>query len=264
MRSDARLDSHVRSANFESLQQTFFYETGAVGAARLVRPYGSSRRLDWLLRDHTEKEVSDLAEIHLRDLFDDLFGFYSLVEIGAQIATVPDPLPRAFQTTALRILTNPACRAYFAERYPLPLPQALLRRLDPEKKSGVPLTESGQMDIAIQRFQELLAFELRFRSDDEITVMLRLLDGFTIGGVKLAPLIEFAKNVENYQAAVSSQEYKRDARARALRGSASVSYSPRCCASTPFWLTANCAPCCNLPSRTTTNTGYGVLRLRVA
>ncbi len=218
MSSNAVLDSHIRSANFESLQQTFFYETGAVGAARLVRPHGTSRRLDRLLRDHTTMGVSDLAEIHLRDLFDALFNFYSLVEIGAQIATVPDPLPRAFQTAALRILKNPACRAYYSERYPLALPQAMLRRLDLDPTSGRALTESGSMEVAIPRFQELLAFELRFRSDNEITVILRLLDGFTVGGEKLASLIEFARNVENYQAAVSSPESKSDARARALRG----------------------------------------------
>jgi hypothetical protein len=218
MSSNAALDSHIRSANFESLQQTFFYEMGAVGAARLVRPHGSSRRLDWLLRDHTTKEVSDIAEIHLRDLFDALFNFYSPVEIGAQIATVPDPLPRAFQTAALRVLKNPACRAYYSERYPLALPQALLRRLDLNPTSGRALTELGSMEVAIPRFQELLAFELRFRSDAEITVILRLLDGFTVGGQKLDSLIEFARNVENYQAAVSSEEHKSDARARALRG----------------------------------------------
>ena len=119
MGSSSALDSSVRSANFESLQQTFFYETGAVGAARLVRPYGTQRRLDWLLRDHTAKKVSNLAEIHLRDLFDDLFSFYSLVEIGAQISAVPEPLPHTFQTIALRVLTNSACQAYYFGRYPL-------------------------------------------------------------------------------------------------------------------------------------------------
>src|SRR4051812_45926384 len=85
MNSNVGLDPFVRCANFESLQQTFFFETGAVGAARMVRPYGSFRRLNRLLRHHTTEAVSDLAEIHLRDLFDSLLGFYSLVEIGAQV-----------------------------------------------------------------------------------------------------------------------------------------------------------------------------------
>jgi hypothetical protein len=104
----------------------------------------------------------------------------------------------------------------------MPLPQALLRRLDLDPKTGVSksgtaLAESGPTEITIPRFQELLAFDLRFRSD-EITVMLRLLDGFTVGGVTLASLVDFAKTVEDYQAAVSSPEGKGDARTRALRG----------------------------------------------
>jgi hypothetical protein len=215
MGSSSALDSSIRSANFESLQQTFFYETGAAGAARLVRPYGTQRRLDWLLRDHKAEEVSNLAEIHLRDLFDDLFSFYSLVEIGAQVSAVPEPLPGAFQTAALKVLKNSACQAYYIGRYPLPLPQALLSRL---KNSSATLRENGPMEVAVSRFQELLAFELRFRSDDEIRVILRLLDGFTVGGENLASLILFAKDIGNYKAAVSSPRGERDARARALRG----------------------------------------------
>lgn len=215
MGSSSALDSSIRSANFESLQQTFFYETGAVGAARLVRPYGNQRRLDWLLRDHTAKKVTNLAEVHLRDLFDDLFSFYSLVEIGAQISAVPEPLPHTFQTIALRVLTNSACRAYYIGRYPLQLPQALLNRLE---KSDATLRENGPMEVAVSRFQQLLAFELRFRSDDEIRIILRLLDGFRVGGENLASLILFAKDVENYKAAVSSPRGERDTRARALRG----------------------------------------------
>jgi hypothetical protein len=151
-------------------------------------------------------------------LFDDLFSFYSLVEIGSQIATVPDPLPTSFQTVALRVLKNPACRAYYAERYPLPLPQALLHRLDPDNKSKIVLVEDGPIDVAVRKFQDLLAFELLFRSDDEIKVILRLLDGFTVSGEKLESLIEFAKSPENYQTAVSTKESERGARGRALRG----------------------------------------------
>ena len=214
MSSNETLDEATRVGNFESLRQSFFFETGAVGAAKLAAKMKDRPELENLLRFHHPKKVTDPVEIYLRDLFDSLFNFCSLVEIGAQIGAVPDPLPRKFHTAALRILSNPACHAYYTDHYPIPLPQALLRRLS----NDAALTETMTSSAALQNFQELLNFELGFSSDEEISTLLRLLDSFTVGGETLASVVDFAKNVQNYQEAVSAPPNERHTRGRALRG----------------------------------------------
>ncbi len=94
---------------------------------RMLGP--SDKTLAVLLRHHdeTDEGISD-RETWIRDDFDFLLGFYSIIEIAMMIGFVSE-LPDAFTKKHLRVLNHPAVRRYYEWNYPLDLPRRLRERM---------------------------------------------------------------------------------------------------------------------------------------
>ena len=120
--------------NFDVLTKNHFAKTPAIRAERVLRTeLGGGRSgvvLKNLLRHHAERAIVSPKEIGLRNAFDQLLAYYSLVEVGCIAAYLADPLPQAFAEKARRYLTRTEVRKYYEQNYPLLLPQLLLKRLD--------------------------------------------------------------------------------------------------------------------------------------
>jgi hypothetical protein len=193
-------NNDLQLANLTSLRQRWYLETGAVGAADLVlHPKGRPKQLSRLLRDHNSETVDDLAEIHLRDLFDALFSYFSLLEIGLAAESLPNPLPAPILEECQGVLNHAACIRYYEVHYPLRLPVQLRERL---RGTLTPLPDSTASDIRTAHFLELLSFDLDFRSDTALRTILRLLDYFTVKGIDLDHLTKVFREPEKVAAAL--------------------------------------------------------------
>jgi hypothetical protein len=179
----------LKATNLEDIQRMFYSEGLGPGALKLVESlrylYGNGdARLADLLRHH-DRPVSLIAEIYLRDCFDELLSFYSLLEVASQIEYVPTPLPAALAASAQEVLRNPSVMEFYQTHYPLVLPRVFARRID----GDLPLVEKSDAAAATRVFLEFLGLELRFRRNREVALVLRLLDSFVIGGITIQDVI---------------------------------------------------------------------------
>src|ERR1700722_8765670 len=82
-----------------------------------------NEKLAQTLRHHRETgDIIPVDETWLRDEFDDLLMFYSIVEIGAMIGFVSE-LPVSFREKHLPVLNHYAVRRYHEWNYPQDLPR---------------------------------------------------------------------------------------------------------------------------------------------
>jgi len=179
----------LKATNLEDIQRMFYLESRAPAALKLVESlrylYGDGDvPLADLLRYH-DRPVNLLAEIYLRDCFDELLSFYSLLELASQIEHVPTPLPAGLAASAREALANPAVAEFYRKHYPLVLPRVFARRIGGEKA----LVETRETATATRVFLEFLGLELRFRRNHEIALVLRLLDSFVIGGITIQDVV---------------------------------------------------------------------------
>ena len=205
----------LREINFESLRQTFLFETGAITAVQVVKRSSGRPDLGRLLRHHSSAGVYDIAELHIRDSFDSLLSYYSLIEIGCQIEYFPDKLTARFVAEASAVLNDPAVRLFYESYYPLLLPQALRRRVAAPASA---ISETEMKPEATGIFQEFLALETACRADEELQVFVRLLDGFTPNGLALEDLIEVVKAPSAYMESATRRPEQRTVVDVALRG----------------------------------------------
>lgn len=118
--------------NLDSLTRNHFTKTTAVRAARVLEKGAEGRtrvNLKSLLRHHGERSVVSPRELRLRSAFDELLGFYSLVEVGCIAGYLPNPLPEEFARAAEKYLSRDEVRKYYEENYPVLLPRLLRKRL---------------------------------------------------------------------------------------------------------------------------------------
>src|ERR1043166_3959743 len=112
--------------NLRYLEKQWLSRQPAERALKRMRR-SSDKKLAVLLRHHDEEGISD-RETWIRDDFDFLLGFYSIIEIAMMIGFVRK-LPDTFTKKQLRVLNHPALRRYYEWNYPLDLPRRLRERM---------------------------------------------------------------------------------------------------------------------------------------
>jgi hypothetical protein len=114
--------------NLRYLEKEWLSGQPAERALRRMRGL-SDKRLAVLLRHHdeTEEGIND-RDTWIRDDFDFLLGFYSIIEIAVMVGFVRK-LPDAFSKKHLPVLNHPALRRYYEWNYPLDLPRRLRERI---------------------------------------------------------------------------------------------------------------------------------------
>lgn len=206
----------IQLINFEDIRNTFFHGTSAPEAdklARFDRRASGSVRLKHLLRHHQLQGVSDKNEIHLRDSFDSLLAFYSLLEIAILIDFVREPDTDEFWETVQLNLSHTDVRRYYEEHYPLYLPKLLRQRLDRE----ITPKESKHSKTAVL-FSAFLSLENRTSWDPDIDIFLRLLDYFYFGNVRLETLMSVLMKKEEFMRRILRAPQERDVLDMALQG----------------------------------------------
>jgi hypothetical protein len=119
----------VSATGLAQIRYAFFEEHAGAGDAfdllRRVQSGSSRRNLYNLLRHHDEESISD-GDTWLRDDFDYLIAFFSMVEVARLARFVPPRLPPAHMRLTRYVLAHDAVRIYYEDNYPLFLPQAHL------------------------------------------------------------------------------------------------------------------------------------------
>lgn len=167
MLSRARLphsgESNHERAGASTGQQQMQHQQGSPVEERMVQ-------LDHLLRSHRTKTVYG-REVELRDAFDELLEYYSLLEIGCLARVIPDEFEADARRHAVWELGQPSLRRYYTEHYPLLLPRLFLRRMETGKGPEIPLPEDASARYA--RFLDLNAL---LRKDESVDTFLWFLD----------------------------------------------------------------------------------------
>src|ERR1022692_2298241 len=151
------------------MEKNWLAATSAVEAVRYFRESTPGER-QWMLRHHEEGKIKN-KETWVRDHFDYLLGFYSVVEIAVTIGFVTE-LPPAFLKKHLPILTDAAVRRYYEVNYPLDLPRRLRERL--QTGWGYKVSVTAQLDSYFYEFLELTKLIER---DENLESFLWTLDG---------------------------------------------------------------------------------------
>lgn len=160
--------------------------------AKLKVVSGQRERLRILLRHHDEDEISD-RETWLRDQYDYLLTFYSLVEVACGMGLMPT-LPKQFVTEATTFLSDRWVRRYYEENYPLLLPELLRRRL-----SGTPLKIEAPIPDAEEIFEQFrIMGSVVDQEDEETDAFLWLIDGGSYEGETISDLIGAISNPKKF------------------------------------------------------------------
>jgi len=164
----------LQMVNLDHLRVEYFENVpGARQAAALLLEAAagrSKRDLFVLLRHHDEGTISD-GDTRVRDGFDYLLGFFSLLEVAAISGYLPAEFPRDTRVWLLELLENLPLRIYAEENYPLALPLMLRRRLE-----GIPVLPAGN-GIDGESFPLFLDISLPIERDPDLEVFLWFLDG---------------------------------------------------------------------------------------
>jgi hypothetical protein len=186
---------NILEANFEDLHKTYFIRCDAARVARLLTKLITAKKkkmLETLLRDYNKRGVFDAVEIKNRAGADALLSCYGVLEIAAQIGFVDLSKEDAFLSQARRILNDPPVKSYFQKFYKIRLPELFRRRLN-----GKPL----QCDLngkGHRQFQAFLSIDLQFRDQLDDGELLRMLDGFWIGGYSFEDLVELISEPRDF------------------------------------------------------------------
>jgi len=171
------------------------------------------RKLDVLLRHHTEPPPIRSHETYERDSFDFLIGAYSLVEVASIACFVPDPLPRDFREEAFADLRHPAVRTYYEEKYPLRLPTLLCERLDGKGQDCV-----GDAQEASMIFGEFMELSRTRQIDPDVEEFLWFLDNGETAGVGLRDVLAVIESRARFEVEITKRPVEQRALQRALHG----------------------------------------------
>lgn len=164
----------IPQINLDTLQR-WFRDTERV---RRALDHLEDPDLGHTLRSHVFEPVRTELEVEIRDGFDFLLNFYSILEIAAISRYIPpvdemDPDLRSRWTDELR---RPAVRRYYTQHYPLLLPDLFLERL----LQGDTIVSNVE-DLAVPTMRYLQLTSER-QKDEAIDVFLWLLDDGNIRG----------------------------------------------------------------------------------
>lgn len=183
--ADSRLDELVR---------LFFDGTTAPRASAMIRKNKRANKpnLSKMLRYHTSDIDDKLTWV--RDAFDYLLEFYSLLEIASLLRSLPEPLPSKLATQAKRDLSHPAVQVYYEDHYPLLLPQLFLLRL----KQKNTLHEAGKQETCFPLFAQFLSLVDSINDDDEVETFQWFLDDGERDGYSIDDTLEVMSHREEF------------------------------------------------------------------
>src|SRR5258708_15233149 len=125
--------TNILAVNLRELERRYLYASDAKEAVALLDGSTSpdnDTKIRELLRHHSQKPITSKKELRLRQAFDELLGFYSLVEVGCLAGFLEAVLPDYFATRAREHLSSAAVQKYYEQNYPLLLPRLLRKRAE--------------------------------------------------------------------------------------------------------------------------------------
>ena len=196
---------NIFNVNLEDLVETCFLRTNAPVGDEYIQQ-ARPDELERLLRFHGDEPVEDVSEIYLRESIDQLLSFYSLLEIASLISFVPEVDSKgAFWRRIHDNLSTTAVRQYYERKYPLLLPVLLRKRIESNL-----LLKVEDSERLTPRFLEFLSLDDRLRQDQDVRIFLRLVDDFTVKGVRFGDLLEVVGRQEEFLDRILRPPGKRD------------------------------------------------------
>jgi hypothetical protein len=163
---------NLQDENLRALTQEFF-TADAKRASKLARSAIDGREdvdLSTLLRHHEERVIT-VEETWLRDDFDYLLAFYSVLEIAALIEFIKVNSASDVFETVEHILNYKPIKKYYRKYYRLALPQLFLKRLHGEFS----VHEHNERSFSI--FYSFLPLVKLIERDPDLETFLWFLDG---------------------------------------------------------------------------------------
>jgi hypothetical protein len=139
----------------------------------------SDEELEHLLRHHSKEGIETTIEVEMRDAFDKLIEFYSLVAVAWCSGALGAELPEPFRQEVRRHLAQPDVRRYYSKHYPLALPALLLRVIERKSKQGAAKAPNRNATMSLAKFLSLVDDAA---ADENQDCYLAMLDGYIIGG----------------------------------------------------------------------------------
>ncbi|HMP72081.1 MAG TPA: hypothetical protein PKE55_02350 [Kiritimatiellia bacterium] len=174
---------NVQETNFDDILSFYFYGTDArkaMGELERKINAGQEAWLKRMLRDYREDPVYNPDEIAFRDSVDDLMTFCNVIEYAATGRLIGmQPSSKWSWAPLAKILRNIHVQKYYMNFYPDRLPQLLLKRLDGEYEA----VDGEGVEKHCLKFMEL---DRQFVRHHRSGCLLKLLDDFTIGGVRFS------------------------------------------------------------------------------
>jgi hypothetical protein len=127
-----------------------------------------------LLRDHRDNPIDSFLEVQERDNIDFLIDYFSILEIGLIANYLPNPLPPKTEKEITFLLNNQFVNKYFANYYPLILPQLLLKHLSNHREGKYFHRSSLKNSPAL--FDRFLMLNQIVKNDTDIDQLLWFFD----------------------------------------------------------------------------------------
>jgi hypothetical protein len=186
----------IRQINLDTLQG-WFRSRKFVGRAL---DHLEDRDLDRILRNHVFEPIYTDSEVEIREAFDFLLSFYSILEIAAIARYIPpmDEIDADLRSRWTDELRHPAVRRYYMQHYPLALPDCFLDRL----LNGDTIVAHGeQLAIPVMQYLQLTSERQKDRAIDGF---LWLLDDGTVRGKRWQDLDDAVRNATGDLSAVTA------------------------------------------------------------
>jgi hypothetical protein len=168
--------------------------------------------LTFLLRDHRTRPLYQ-EEVRLRNGFNKLLSFYSIIEIACLIEFVPNPLPEQFQNIALTHLEQEGLKNYYELYYPLLLPRLLRERLKGNYDLRTPVNTVG-----VSQFLQFLELSKMLEGSEQVETFLVLLDEAAGSPDSVVELMSVLANPERFKERIEHPPGEQDELDKALHG----------------------------------------------
>lgn len=184
----------------EALRSQYLERTNAPAAATLLRSLKTDTALKkvfdlpHLLRHHSQELITEPIEVFLRDAFDDLVDYYTLLEVAASAGVIPTPIPASIAEPAKFELSYAAFRQYYTSNYVVALMPAFHERLTSE----VGFIQRGGTRVQELYFEFLMIRSRLVNHPNIDTFMWFLEDGYE-DGEGLPALIALVKNKARFE-----------------------------------------------------------------
>jgi hypothetical protein len=171
---------NVKTSNLDDLLARYWYGTGAPKAAALLGETPRRIRLGEILEQ--PRSVNRLDQ-KIRTCVDDLLGFYSLLEVAARAALLPDPLPAPMVKMASGQLDDDDLRRYYEHWRPRVLPIRLRERVGGRR--GKEEVDESVTTLLFLQFLDMNALV----EDEDVNDFVSLLEDDGHGAVTLSDML---------------------------------------------------------------------------